>query len=73
LKSRREREREREKRKCVGSLTLHLTGRGNRVKFTVMKVSMQCPLALLVKVGWRRGKTFDCKEGRDGKWSKERS
>jgi hypothetical protein len=38
-----------------------------------MKVSMQCPLALLVKVGWRGGKTFDCEEGRDGKWSKERS
>jgi hypothetical protein len=28
-----------------------------------MKVSRQCPLVLLVKVGWRGGKTFGCEEG----------
>jgi hypothetical protein len=30
-----------------------------------MKVPRQCPLVLLVKVGWRGGKTFGCEEGRD--------
>jgi hypothetical protein len=28
---------------------------------------------LLVKVGWRGGKTFGSEEGRDEKWIKERS
>jgi hypothetical protein len=37
-----------------------------------MKVSRQCPL-VLVKVGWRGGKTFGSEEGRDEKWSKKRS
>jgi hypothetical protein len=30
-----------------------------------MKVSRQCPLVLLVKAGWRRGKAFCYEEGRD--------
>jgi hypothetical protein len=30
-----------------------------------MKVSRQCPLVLLVKVGWRRGKAFGFEEGID--------
>jgi hypothetical protein len=59
--------RERQKRKWVGSArhyTLHLTeGGGNRAKFAVMKVSRRCPLVLLVKVGWKGGKTFGCEEG----------
>jgi hypothetical protein len=38
-----------------------------------MKVPRQCPLVLLVKVGWRGGKTFGSEEGRDEKWSKKRS
>jgi hypothetical protein len=41
-------------------------------KFTTMKVPRQYPLVLLVKVGWRGGKTFGC-EGRDERWSRERS
>jgi hypothetical protein len=51
--------REGERRKKVGGMceTLHLTG-GNRAKFTAMKVPRHCPLVLLVKVGWRGGKTF---------------
>jgi hypothetical protein len=36
-----------------------------RAKFTSMKVPRQCPLVLLVKVGWRGGKTFGCEEGID--------
>jgi hypothetical protein len=27
-----------------------------------MKVPRQCPLVLLVMVGWRGGKTFGCEE-----------
>jgi hypothetical protein len=46
---------------------------GGRAKFTAMKVPRQCPLVLLVKVGWRGGKTFGCEEGRDERWSRERS
>jgi hypothetical protein len=38
-----------------------------------MKVPRQCPLVLLVKVGWRGGKTFGCEEGIDERWSRERS
>jgi hypothetical protein len=34
-------------------------------KFTAIKVPRQCPLVLLVKVGWRGGKTFGCEEGTD--------
>jgi hypothetical protein len=52
--------------------TLHLTG-GNTAKFTAMKVPRQCPLVLLVKLGWGGGKTFGSEEGRDKKWSKKRS
>jgi hypothetical protein len=37
-----------------------------------MKDPRQCLLVLLVKVGWRGGKTFGS-EGRDEKWSKEGS
>jgi hypothetical protein len=29
-----------------------------RVKFMAVRVPRQCPLVLLVKVGWRGGKTF---------------
>jgi hypothetical protein len=42
-------------------------------KFTAMKVPRQCQLVLFVKVGWRRGKTFDCEEGRDESWIKKRN
>jgi hypothetical protein len=38
-----------------------------------MKVPKQCPLVLLIKVGWRGGKTFDFEEDRDERWSRERS
>jgi hypothetical protein len=41
--------------------------------FTAIKVPRQCPFALLVKVGWRGGKAFGSKEGKDEKWSKERT
>jgi hypothetical protein len=34
-----------------------------------MKVPRQCPLALLLKVGWRGGKTFGCEEGIDQGWA----
>jgi hypothetical protein len=44
-----------------------------RTKFTAMKVPRQCPLVLLVKVGWTGGKTFGCEEVRDERWSRERS
>jgi hypothetical protein len=44
-----------------------------RAKFTAMKVPRQCPLVLLIKVGWRGGKTFGCEEGIDERWSRERS
>jgi hypothetical protein len=40
-------------------------------KFTAMKVPRQCPFVLLVKVGWRGGKTIGSDEGRDEQWSKE--
>jgi hypothetical protein len=48
-------------------------GGGDRAKFTAMKVPRQCPLVLLVKVGWTGGKTSGCEEGRDERWSRERS
>jgi hypothetical protein len=38
-----------------------------------MKIPRQYPFVLLVKVGWRGGKTFGYEEGGDKKWSKERS
>jgi hypothetical protein len=38
-----------------------------------MKVPKQCPLVLLVKVGWRGGKTFGREEGIDERRSRERS
>jgi hypothetical protein len=38
-----------------------------------MKVPRQCSLVLLVKVGGIEGKAFGSGEGRDEKWSKERS
>jgi hypothetical protein len=44
-----------------------------RAKFTAKKVPRQCPLVLLVKVGWRRCKTFPYEEGIDERWSRERS
>jgi hypothetical protein len=37
-----------------------------------MKVPRQCPLVLLVKVGWKRGKTFGFEEGLYERWSRER-
>jgi hypothetical protein len=46
---------------------------GGRSKFTALKVPRQCPLVLLVKVGWRGGKIFGCEEDIDGRWSRERS
>jgi hypothetical protein len=46
---------------------------GETYKFNTTKVPMQCPFVLLIKVGWRRGKTFGSREGRDEKWNKERS
>jgi hypothetical protein len=33
----------------------------------------QCPLVLLVNVGWKRGKTFGFEEGRDERWSRKKS
>jgi hypothetical protein len=45
---------------------------GGRAKFTAKKVAMQCPLVLLVKVGWRGGKTVGCEESIDERWSRER-
>jgi hypothetical protein len=38
-----------------------------------MKVPRQCPLVLLVKVGWRGGKTFGCEEVMGERWGRERS
>jgi hypothetical protein len=46
---------------------------GGRAKFMTMKVPRQCPLVLLVKLGWRGGKTFGCEEGIGERWSRERS
>jgi hypothetical protein len=46
---------------------------GERVKFRTRKVPRQCPLVLLVKLGWRGGTTFGCEEGIDERWSRERS
>jgi hypothetical protein len=37
-----------------------------------MKVLRQCPLVLLVKVGWRGGKTFSFEEDRDEICSRKR-
>jgi hypothetical protein len=62
LKSERERERERE---VGGSVRHYILKRWARYKFTTVKVPRQIPLALLVKVGCRGGKTFDCEEGID--------
>jgi hypothetical protein len=36
-----------------------------------MNVPRQCPLVLLVKVGWKGGKTLGCEEGIDERWSRE--
>jgi hypothetical protein len=41
-----------------------------RAKFTAMKVPRQCPLVLLVKVGWRGGKTFGREESIDEMFSR---
>jgi hypothetical protein len=38
-----------------------------------VKVPRQCPLVLLVKVGWKRGKTFGNEEVRHENLSKERT
>jgi hypothetical protein len=51
--------------------TLHLA-RGNRAKFTAIRVPRHFPL-VLIKVGWTRGKTFGSEEGIDEKRSKDRS
>jgi hypothetical protein len=57
--------RERERRES-GWIVRDIFNRGeDRAKFTVMKVPRQCPLVLLVKVGWKGGKTFGCEEGRN--------
>jgi hypothetical protein len=34
-------------------------------------VPRQCPLVLLLNVGWRDGKTFGCEEGRDKTWRRK--
>jgi hypothetical protein len=58
----------------VGGSVRHYIQKGRvRAKFTAMKVPRQYPLVLLVKVGWRGGKTFGCEEGIDERWSRERS
>jgi hypothetical protein len=72
LKPKRESEREREKRKWEVVCDTRFK-RGVRAMFTAMKVPRQCPLVLLVKVGWRGGKTFGCEEGIGERWSRERS
>jgi hypothetical protein len=70
LKPTRERE---EKRRWGWVVHDTIFNRGNRAKFTALKVSKQFPLVLLVKVVWRGSKTFGSEEGRDERWSKERS
>jgi hypothetical protein len=50
-------DRERESWWVVGDTTFN---GGDRAMFTAMKVPRQYPLVLLVKVGWRGGKTFGC-------------
>jgi hypothetical protein len=68
-----ERKRERERRESGWVVRdINLTG-GNRAKFTALKVPRQCPLVLLVKEGWRGGKTFGSEGREDEKYSKERS
>jgi hypothetical protein len=42
-------------------------------QFTALTVFRQCPLVLLVKVGWRGSKAFESGEGGDEKWIKGRS
>jgi hypothetical protein len=44
--------------------TLHLPGE-YRDKFMARKVPRHCPLVLLVRVGWRKSKTFKSGEGRE--------
>jgi hypothetical protein len=39
---------------------------------TATKVPRQCPFVLLVKVGWREGKTFGNEENTHGKWSNDK-
>jgi hypothetical protein len=47
----------------IMGVVIHTTLKAeNRDKFTGTKVPRQCPLVLLVKVGWRRGKTFGSEE-----------
>jgi hypothetical protein len=47
----------------IMGVVIHTTLKGeNRDKFTGTKVPRQSPLVLLVKVGWRRGKTFGSEE-----------
>jgi hypothetical protein len=38
-----------------------------------MKVPRQCLLVLMVKVGWKGGKTFGYEEGRDERLIKDKS
>jgi hypothetical protein len=57
----------------VGDSVRHYIHKGREgAKFTAVKVPRQCPL-VLVKVGWRGGKTFGCEEGIDERWSRKRS
>jgi hypothetical protein len=39
--------------------------------FTALKVPRQCPLVLLVKVGWRGDETSDCEEDIYERWSRK--
>jgi hypothetical protein len=55
--------RKRENRKWVVVSDITFKMGRVRAKFTAMKVPRQCPLVLLIKVGWRGGKTFGCEEG----------
>jgi hypothetical protein len=55
--------RKREKRKWVVVWDTTFKRGRERAKFTAMRVPRQCPLVLLVKVGWRGGKTFGCEAG----------
>jgi hypothetical protein len=42
---------------------------GETVKFTALKVTGQCPLFLLVKVGGKQGKVFGSEEGSVLDWT----
>jgi hypothetical protein len=44
-----------------------------RAKITAMKLPRQYPFVLLVNMGWIGGNSFDCEEGIDERWSRERT